>query len=128
MSSNPPPTPSSPEQPTFMSKVKGGFASVGRSIDASISTVMKDLGQNIRVKCPGCEDEILAPPNEFVECPKCQHQFQSPTAMTRTGQIGSQLGREAKGAVGSSSTEEPKKEGAEMGPETVAEKGAQKGA
>jgi len=121
MSSNPPPPPSSSEQPTFMSKVKGGFASVGRSIDASISTVMKDLGQNIRVKCPGCEDEILAPPNEFVECPKCQHQFQSPTAMTRTGQIGSQLGKEVKETVA------PQKE-AEKGPETVAEKGAQKGA
>ena len=99
-SSNPP--------PSFLAKVKEGLSSIGHSLDTSVSTVMKDLGQNIRVKCPGCDGEILAPPNEFVECPKCQHQFHSPTAASRTAQIASELGKEAKGAVGST-TEEPKK-------------------
>ena len=74
---------------------------MGHSIDASISTVMKDLGQNIRVDCPGCHGLILAPPNEFVECPKCQHQFQSPTAATRTAQIASEIGEDVKGTVAS---------------------------
>ena len=107
MSSNPPPQ--EQPQPSFMAKVKEGLSNIGHSLDASVSTVMKDLGQNIRVTCPGCTGEILAPPNEFVECPKCQHQFHSPTAATRTAQIASELGKEAKGAVGSSAPEEPKK-------------------
>ena len=105
MTSNPP-----QDKPSFASKVKKGFTDIGHSLDASMSTVMKDLGQNVRVKCPGCDGIILAPPNEFVECPKCQHQFHSPTVATRTGQIASQLGRDAKGAMGSSpSSQEPKK-------------------
>ena len=118
-SSNPPQQP-----PSFISKVKEGLSNIGHSLDASVSTVMKDLGQNIRVHCPGCDGEILAPPNEFVECPKCQHQFQSPTAAARTGQIVSELGKEAKGAVEPSSKDEPKRGAVEPSSKEEPKRGA----
>ncbi len=99
-----------PHAPTTFEKVKGGFAKIGHSIDASISTVMKDVGQNIRAICPACQGLMLAPPNEFVECPKCQHQFQSPTACSRTSEIASGLTSDVKSSV--SSTEQQPKKGA----------------
>ena len=85
--------------PSAFQKVKGGFAKIGHSIDSSISTVMKDMGQNVRSVCPSCQGLMLAPPNEFVECPKCQHQFQSPTACSRTSEIASGLASDAKTSV-----------------------------
>jgi hypothetical protein len=78
--------------------VKDAFKKVGHALDAGVSNIFKELGQNIRANCPNCKQLILAPPNEFVQCPLCSHQFQSPTVSTRTGEVGSAVGKDIKEA------------------------------
>jgi len=92
------PPESSKKQGTTMGRIREMFSRIGAGIDAGVSTLYKDIGQNIRVSCPSCHGELSSPPNEFVECPKCQHQFQSATTGERMSGIMSDIKQETKGA------------------------------
>ena len=82
----------------MMGKVKESLTKLGHSIDTGVSSLMTDMGSRIRVHCPSCNGEILSPPNQFVECPKCQHQFHSPSIAARTSQIASDVSKDTKKA------------------------------
>ena len=98
--------------------LKESFKKVGHAIDAGVSNLFKELGQNIRANCPNCKQLILTPPNELVQCPLCSHQFQSPTVSTRTGEVGKAVGTDIReawsthGPSGQKTQEPPRTSGA----------------
>ena len=87
-----------PQSKSIGSSIKEGFKSVGQAIDAGVSGLFKEMGQNLRATCPNCHKLILTPPNELVQCPLCSHQFHSPTVSTRTGQVSKSVTEDIKDA------------------------------
>ena len=81
-----------------LSGIKAGFRKIGNAIDAGLSSVMRDVGQSLHANCPNCSGLMRAPPNEFVQCPHCSHQFMSPSVSTRTAEISKNLSQESKQA------------------------------
>lgn len=93
---------STPAPPlSFGGRLKESMRRVGEAIDSGASSLMKETGQNIRATCPSCAALMLAPPNEFVKCPTCAHEFKSPTASERTASVTKGISKEVKGSWGS---------------------------
>ena len=100
-------TPQSSGGSSTMGSIKSGFKKLGHALDSGVSSFMRELGGNIRVNCPSCTGTMLAPPNEYVECPKCHHQFMSPTASERGAQVGLKLKKEAEETWAAKQTSTP---------------------
>ena len=96
-----------PQQPlTFAGRFKESMRRVGHAIDSGASSLMKETGQTVRATCPKCSSLMLAPPNEFVKCPTCTHEFNSPTFSERTAAVSKDISRDMKDTWGSKTSSE----------------------
>jgi len=97
-----------PERPlSFGERFKESMRRVGQAIDSGASSLMKETGQNIRATCPKCASLMLAPPNEFIKCPACAHEFNSPTVSQRTAAVTKDLSMDVKESWSKKPSENP---------------------
>lgn len=108
--------------------IKQGLRNIGSAIDSGISSVMREVGANVRVECPSCHQLSQAPPNEDVKCPKCMFEFRSASATQRAGAIGTQLKESTKKTWEAHKQKSDDPAAKTKGEGTLAEKGGDRGA
>ena len=114
------PATQTPKGSSVGSTLKESFKNIGRSIDTGLSSLVKEMGQNIRTNCPACHETVMAPPNEDVRCPLCSHEFRSETVSERTAEVSRALGKDMKETWESNKPKPSHEAGHEVPPRSTA--------